>query len=106
MQVFAGKGQCINCHNGPELTNAATRLRLMPKERVERMAMGDGQTAFYDNGFYNIGVRPTSEDLGVGERDRWGHPLSFTRQFLDRLTGRTGATPDSFQVDPCKFAVL
>ena len=103
MQVFAGKGQCINCHNGPELTAAATRLRLMPKERVENMVMGDGQVALYDNGFYNIGVRPTVEDLGVGGKDPWGNPLSFTRQYRTMLSG--GSVPDPFTVDPCGFAV-
>ena len=103
MQTFVGKGMCINCHNGPELTAAATRLRLSPKEPVENMVMGDRQVAIYDNGFYNIGVRPTAEDLGVGANDPWGHPLSLTRQYRTMLAG--GNVPDPFLVDPCKFAV-
>jgi cytochrome c peroxidase len=103
MQIFAGKGMCINCHNGPELSAAATRLRLSPAERVENMVMGDGQVAIYDNGFYNIGVRPTSEDLGVGGVDPWGNPLSFTRQYRTMLRG--GDVRDLFSVDPCKFVV-
>ena len=41
--------------------------------------MGDGGTATYDNGFYDIGVRPAFEDLGVGGADRFGNPLSFAR---------------------------
>ena len=103
MRLFTGKGQCINCHNGPELTGAATRLRLAPTERIERMLMGDGQAALYDNGFYNIGVRPTVEDLGVGAVDPWNNPLSFTRQYRTLLQG--GSVPDLFTVDPCKFEV-
>ena len=103
MQIFSGKGMCINCHGGPELTSAATKLRLTPTERVESMKMGDGQTALYDNGFYNIGVRPTPEDLGIGAKDPWGNPLSFTRQYRTMLTG--GKVPDIFTVDPCKFEV-
>jgi cytochrome c peroxidase len=103
LQLFTGKAQCINCHAGPELTNAATRLRLSPNERVERMAMGDGQVALYDNGFYNIGVRPTAEDLGVGAVDPWGNPLSFTRQYRSVLGG--GAAVDPFRVDVCLFEV-
>jgi cytochrome c peroxidase len=103
MQTFIGKGMCINCHNGPELTAAATRLRLSPKEPVENMVMGDGQVAIYDNGFYNIGVRPTAEDLGVGGTDPWGNPLSFTRQYRTIIAGNS--VPDQFLVDPCKFAV-
>jgi hypothetical protein len=43
------------------------------------MAMGDGKKAVYDNGFYNIGVRPTSEDLGLGAEDELGNPLSEAR---------------------------
>jgi cytochrome c peroxidase len=104
MNLFNGKAQCIACHGGPELTNAATRLRRTPAERIERMLMGDGQAAIYDNGFYNIGVRPTSEDLGVGAKDPWGHPLSFTRQYRTVLGG--GAVPDPFSVDVCSFEVL
>ena len=103
MQVFTGKGMCINCHGGPELTAAATKLRLTPTERVESMKMGDSQTALYDNGFYNIGVRPTSEDIGVGAKDPWGNPLSFARQYRTMLSG--AKVPDIFTVDPCKFEV-
>ena len=101
MKIFTGKAQCINCHNGPELTSAATRLRLMPQERVERMLMGDEKVALYDNGFYNIGVRPTVEDVGVGGTDPWGTPLSFTRQYREKLDGKN--VPDPFEVDACKF---
>ena len=101
LTLFTGKAQCINCHGGPELTNAASRLRLAPTKRVERMAMGDGQPAIYDNGFYNIGVRPTSEDLGVGGVDPWNNPLSFTRQYRTVVGG--GSVPDPFTVDVCAF---
>jgi cytochrome c peroxidase len=59
--------------------------------------------ALYDNGFYNIGVRPTQEDLGVGADGEFGHPLSFTRQYLQILLGQD--VPDPFQVDPCKFEI-
>ena len=104
MTLFTGKAQCISCHGGPELTNAATRLRLAPAERVERMLMGDGQPAIYDNGFYNIGVRPTSEDLGVGATDPWKNPLSFARQYRTVVNG--GVVPDPFTVDTCAFEVL
>lgn len=103
MAVFLGKGSCINCHNGPELTSAATRLRQNAKGRVERMRMGDEQLALYDSGFYNIGVRPTVEDLGVGATDPWGNPLSLTRQYRTLLSG--GSVPDRFEVDVCSFDV-
>ena len=103
MGIFTGKGQCINCHNGPELSAAATVLRLQPYERVERMLMGAGPVALYDNGFYNIGVRPTAEDVGVGGLDPWGNPLSFTRQYRSVLKGVS--VPDPLNVDPCLFFI-
>jgi cytochrome c peroxidase len=34
----------------------------------------------YDMGFYNIGVRPTIEDLGIGGLGHAGTPLSWTRR--------------------------
>jgi hypothetical protein len=34
----------------------------------------------YDLGFYNIGVRPSAEDLGVGGLQAGGVPLSYTRR--------------------------
>jgi hypothetical protein len=30
----------------------------------------------FDTGFFNIGVRPSQEDQGVGNNDRFGNPLS------------------------------
>ncbi len=39
----------------------------------------------YDLGFYNIGVRPTAEDLGVGGLQAGGIPLSFTRRIQQGL---------------------
>jgi cytochrome c peroxidase len=83
LEMFLTKGRCINCHAGPEFTGASVRLRACPpfgdQEAIERMLMGDGNAAVYDGGFYNIGVRPTFEDLAVGA-DLAGFPLSFARQ--------------------------
>lgn len=103
--IFQGKGHCAGCHDGPEFTGAASHLQAEAQEGglVERMVMGDGNLAIYDNGFYNIGVRPTSEDRGVGEVDPFGNPLSFTSQFKQMLQGHDA--PDPFQVDSCSFAV-
>ena len=36
----------------------------------------------YDGGFYNIGVRPDMEDVGVGGTDPFGNPLSFAEMEL------------------------
>jgi cytochrome c peroxidase len=108
----SGDGKCINCHATAVFTKAST-LHLLNEAQegglVERMLMANNGMgpALYDNGFYNIGVRPWREDLGVGADDGVeingrSTPLSFTGQYVDKLlTGRQ--PPDPFFVDPCTF---
>jgi cytochrome c peroxidase len=84
LSVFLGQGKCIRCHSGPELTNASLTNVQRP-EILERMIMGDDRVAVYDNGFYNIGVRPTLEDIGVGGLAPSGLPLSNSRFFQMRV---------------------
>jgi cytochrome c peroxidase len=87
-KVFENKGRCINCHGGAETTNASVSNVI--NQRLETMIMGDGFSATYDNGFYNIGVRPTKEDPGVGGTDPFGNPLSETlmvKKGLSHLLG-------------------
>ncbi|WP_445372358.1 cytochrome-c peroxidase [Methylomonas sp. HW2-6] len=178
LDVFLNKGKCVACHNGPELSAAATRLQTANAQGalVERMHMAnlsgatvdtwnrcadswgyclsDGAThtyrfvysdgrisptketsafvwcyewfftgagnatgrcekltrtpakgfvALYDSGFYNIGVTPTVEDIGVGAGDPWGNPLSFTRQEKFRAGGNANLAPDNFFTDPNRF---
>jgi cytochrome c peroxidase len=74
MAVFENQGRCINCHGGPETTNAS--ISKVTSARLEHMKMADSGIAVYDDGFYNIGVRPTSEDKGVGGTDPFKNPLS------------------------------
>lgn len=82
LNVFVDKGKCINCHGGPELTNASVRKAQRGKNVIEPMLMGNRQPALYDNGFYNISVTPTVDDLGRGGADPFGPaPLAFSRQF-------------------------
>lgn len=85
---FAG-GSCFACHAGPEFTKATVGnvgsvqfVGEVPERIVERMPMSGGSGAFYDSGYYNIGVRPTEEDLGRGGSDPFGYPLSFTARAL------------------------
>jgi cytochrome c peroxidase len=52
-------------------------LRLVGKRL--RLAIAPSATAVYDNGFYNIGVTPTSDDPGVGGNGPFG-PLAMTRR--------------------------
>ncbi len=96
LDVFKNKGKCINCHGGAELTNASVRnVRNQP---LERMVMGDRQVAVYDNGFYNIAVRPIAEDVGVGGRDPFGKPLSMTALAQQQVAA--GATAPIVKGDP------
>lgn len=105
MAIFEGKGKCSRCHSGPLFTGAAyveVPGFPPPDDVIERMIMGDGGPALYDDGFYNTGVTPVNEDLGVGGKDPYGNPLSFTRQYVKKLRTGSGVI-DPFQVDPCKF---
>ena len=82
LDIFLNEGKCINCHGGPEFAAATVseiRGALSPDEDpIEFMQMQVGE-AFYDNGFYNIGVRPTAEDLGVGANGPFG-PFALARR--------------------------
>ncbi|MBW2475751.1 MAG: hypothetical protein JRE63_00325, partial [Deltaproteobacteria bacterium] len=87
LDVFLNKGKCVNCHGGPEFTNASVRNAQNGDNVIEPMIMGDLNAAFYDNGFYNIGVTPTVEDIGRGGADEFGFPLSWSRQYLFQAEG-------------------
>ena len=77
LAIFKGQGRCVACHGGAEFTNAS--FAHVINRRLELMPMADGINAVYDSGFYNIGVRPTTDDVGVGRTDPFGNPLSETR---------------------------
>ncbi|MBD1829649.1 cytochrome C peroxidase [Microcoleus sp. FACHB-61] len=68
---------CAFCHGGAEFTNAS--VKNVENQRLRRMRVGNTGQAVYDNAFYNIAVRPTGEDLGVGAKDPFGNPLSESR---------------------------
>lgn len=90
MELFR-EAACADCHSGPELSSATTRTTVtgfdnpnvfpvfQPPEQLERMTISSCEIAVYDQGFYNIGVRPTEEDLGLGELDPFGNPLSISK---------------------------
>lgn len=52
-----------------------------PKPDASGMVNTTGRHVVYDNGFYNIGVRPSREDLGIGANDPFGNPLAESRLF-------------------------
>jgi len=57
LSVFNGKGHCTKCHAGAELTDASVSF-------AERRGLINEDGG--DQGFHNIGVRPTAEDIGRG----------------------------------------
>jgi cytochrome c peroxidase len=63
LATFVGKGGCINCHVGAMLSDATVSWyqKAGPLNR-------DGG----DQGFHNIGVRPTDEDLARGDLGIFG----------------------------------
>jgi len=78
------EARCLNCHGGPELTFASHtqieglklgNVEIVPSQGVTRVRRNN----LIDEGFNNIGVRPTLEDLGVGSDTRLGS-LSFARR--------------------------
>ena len=87
LAVFTGSSACAGCHSGAEFTDNARRILQgavvdgvqQPAEYVERMFNGQCEVVAYDQGVYNIGVRPTEEDLGQGKNDPFGNPLSFIK---------------------------
>jgi cytochrome c peroxidase len=87
MNVFTGDSACAGCHSGAEFTDNSTRILFgavvdgvkQPAELVERMFNGQCEVVAYDQGIYNLGVRRTEEDLGHGNNDPFGNPLSFVK---------------------------
>ncbi len=78
-QLFEGKAQCIVCHKGAELTSAS--VSAVQQQRIGIINIPNLKILF-DNGFFNIGVRPTLEDIGVGGNDPFGNALSETQLAL------------------------
>jgi len=93
--IFDGsaEGNCVSCHRGAEFTAAAYSSiggagtgapALVGTQATVQLTWDlrvSDETAFFDVGFSNIGVRPTAEDLGRGGM-AYGFPLSFVRQRL------------------------
>ncbi len=52
---------------------------------VDKAPLQIVELSHYDFGFYNIGVRPTTEDIGLGASIPAGEPLSFVSRFSQGL---------------------
>ena len=71
---------CTPCHAGPELSDATVGFAAR-----NGLRNGDGG----DQGFHNIGVRPTEEDLGRGGTGPGGVPFSASGSPRDRGAFKT-----------------
>jgi cytochrome c peroxidase len=83
--VFFGGGHCGRCHTGPLLTNHTVddiRQGIVPEapgflpSNAMRIDGNDAGAGFVDNGFSNIAVRPTADDLGWGGNSPFINPLT------------------------------
>ncbi|MCI0569761.1 MAG: cytochrome-c peroxidase [Myxococcaceae bacterium] len=113
MLIFYTHGRCNKCHQGAEFTAASVANVLGEGKLVSRMDMANG-SALYDTGFYNIGVRPPWEDVGLAGRDPSGNPLAYAWRVasagvmarLDVCTLRPEACPMSGLFEPSELHVL
>ncbi len=114
--------QCAHCHVGPNFTMASVAAneafaKFHPeafgnnqstvsttKNVVTRTLLTDG-VAFFDTGFTSTGVTDVSSDIGIGGIDDFGNPLSFSKQYLQFLTGNHSEVVDSevTTTRPCDF---
>ncbi len=78
LEIFIGQdeknggGRCINCHSGTEFTDASV-------SKVSKSPLRRREGNVFDRGFNNIAVRPTLDDIGLGDVDPFGKPLSTAR---------------------------
>lgn len=94
---------CTGCHAAP-LFSEAQRQATDTFVTVERSLI-QGEGAVHDRGFFNIGTRPSSFDMGIGGKDPYGDPLSLARMFAREQAGDI-VTDASGVTDPCNTPTL
>jgi cytochrome c peroxidase len=105
LNVFLN-AHCAVCHRGPTLSAAAhpdvftpvkntDSLNLVNRKTLNGSFTGHGVVqGLMDEGYFNTSVTPESYDLGVGAKDPFGNPLSFTEQYMQKLlTGKPLVDP-------------
>jgi cytochrome c peroxidase len=107
---------CAVCHKGPTLSSAAhpdiysvrspAGLQFVNRKTLKGAITGKGVAfALMDEGFANTGVTPSGHDPGIGGKDPFGNPLSYTGQYLRLLRGVSTAMVDAITVKSCDFEV-
>lgn len=111
LKVFLN-AHCSECHKGPTLTSAAhpevytasdsfSAPRLINRKTINGSFNGGGVAqGLIDEGYFNTSVTPTNEDLGVGGKDPFGNPLSFSEQYLQQLRDNS-APVDPIAMNSC-----
>ncbi|MGZ5524180.1 MAG: cytochrome-c peroxidase [Methylomonas sp.] len=113
---------CAMCHVGSTFTSAAVAtnaqlvkihpeafgndvIRLRTSENVVSRFLSNAGVTLSDTGFTSTGVTPLNTDIGLGGVDDFGHPLSFSLQYLQYLGGNSGGVFDSpvTAIKPCNF---
>ncbi len=90
---------CVHCHSGAVFTEA-TVSGIFDEGRLDAR-LGEGGRIFrYDTGFFNTGVRPIADDLGVSGVDAFAHSLSETRLAQIGRTDLLGPKFDIRNEDP------
>ncbi|MBI5687728.1 MAG: cytochrome C peroxidase [Verrucomicrobia bacterium] len=59
----------------------------LPLGAIELMVLRSGRIGFYDEAYYDIGVRPTAEDVGRGAAAPSGLPLSYSWLAIMKFNG-------------------
>ncbi len=80
LEFFQTRGNCVQCHSGAALSDASTDFA-----QKNGLVNRDGG----DQGFHNIGVRPTEEDLGRAALGENGLSFSVTGSAKDRGAFKT-----------------
>ncbi|MGZ8931488.1 MAG: cytochrome-c peroxidase, partial [Methylosarcina sp.] len=105
---------CSNCHSGPTFSAAVNpEIYFSPKQKkgyynlVNRTVLTEQSDefgvdrTFVDTGFADTTVVPNDYDVGLGGKDPFGHPFSFTEQYLSVLSGASKSMVDPVKIAAC-----
>ena len=114
MQVFIN-AHCNQCHTGPTLSlsvhpdlrkkqrNHDGTTTTIPKQ-VDRTKTATSRARLADMGFVSTGVTPASFDSGLGGKDPFDVPFSFSAQYQAQLLGKPELVMDKLSVQACLFS--
>ncbi len=94
---------CAVCHKGSTFTAATESYKVVNRKTLNGAFEGKGVAqAIMDEGFANTSVTPDDYDLGLGGKDPFGNPLSFSEQYIQKLL-KGKPFIDSIAVNTCEF---